>query len=76
MTTKRTTKRVTIGSPLTKRLREMGCVYCAACRSFMFPDHGQHINLSGDWHESRYILVGDFGHVRAVEKDADFEEVA
>lgn len=75
-TKKRTAK---IGSPLTIRLRAMGCTYCETCCAFMYPDHVEHIqSLAVDHHASRYAVVGGYGNVRLVDltEDAADEAVA
>jgi len=36
-------KRTRLDSPLVTVLKKIGCVYCAGCRGFMYPDHAEHV---------------------------------
>lgn len=74
MAARRTTK--AIGSPLTKRLRELGCTFCPACFAFMFPDHVHVRSLALDLREARYVVVGGYGDARMVDTHADAAEAA
>ena len=58
---------VALGSPLTKRLRQMGCVFCPACFAFMWPEHVHTRSLALDLREARYQVVGGYGNVTVVD---------
>ena len=38
-------KRRAADSPLVTVLKTLGCVYCAACRAYMYPEHRAHVTL-------------------------------
>jgi len=59
------------GAAFYKRLKQMGCVLCDTCFAYMPKEH-QHISaLAADRHSSKYVLVGGYGNVKAVEADAE-----
>jgi hypothetical protein len=67
-------KRNTIAGPATafyKRLKTIGCTFCRPCFAYMPAIHDHTRSLALDLSESRYVLVGSYGNVKAVERDAD-----
>ena len=72
-----TPKRSTPNGPAVafyKRLKALGYTFCRPCFAYM-PEIHQHVeSMALDRHASRYVLVGDYGHVRAI--DTTVEEVA
>jgi hypothetical protein len=74
-----TTKRNIPAGPAAafyKRLKAMGHTFCPTCFAYMPEIHRHTSSLAVDAHSSRYVLVGGYGHVRAVEIDAEMAEVA
>ena len=58
--------------PFYRTLAELGCVYCARCNAFLYPDHVEHMQgIASDAHASRYAIVGGYGNVRLVDLTAD-----
>jgi hypothetical protein len=75
-TRKSTTTATGPAAAFYKRLKALGFVFCRECFAYMPLEHTHVASMAQDRHDSRYVLVGGYGNVRAVERDADYAEVA
>jgi len=54
------------GHPFYVRLRALGCVYCARCRCYMYPEHVCHDWTCGKVYEAPPVVTVLAGELEAV----------